>query len=130
MKCFLCQSPLADQPNGYRTVRGSERLSLFSAWYSGSLPADLESINVCYSKCPQFTGFLYHEAQMKLSNDEYRAELDGITIRDAPFSLGYIEYDPALYDTFLSEKRQNVIDRIMRSGIALPSVGIPLTAQA
>jgi tRNA (uracil-5-)-methyltransferase len=54
--------------------------------------------------------------------DEGQASSSSTVIRDEPFDVGYIVYDPSRYEEFLAEKTTMVVSNLTSKGISLPEV--------
>eukprot|EP00606_Chrysophyceae_sp_TOSAG23-5_P000173 GSChrysophyteH2.ASY1.ANO1.240.1 assembled CDS len=126
--CFLCGSSTAG--------KGCRALAVQDLQLLGSLPVDdkhplpVESANIleqlnalpsaveetswvcCWSSCPGSTRLFTIRAQANLHDEP--------PIRDGPFDLGFIKYDPAYYDDILTEKRDAVAELLRNEGIELP----------
>ena len=126
--CFLCGSSTAG--------KGCRALAVQDLQLLGSLPVDdkhplpVESANIleqlnalpsaveetswvcCWSSCPGSTRLFTIRAQANLHDEP--------PIRDGPFDLGFIKYDPAHYDDILTEKRDAVAELLRNEGIELP----------
>jgi tRNA (uracil-5-)-methyltransferase len=117
-QCFFCQNELT---NGLRSIPRSEVLELSSQLVDESISLRAqnsltEEIVVCWNNCPLTTTFLIQKTRSQLDNGGDTRTV----IRDAPFQLGYMEYDPDRYDEFLATKREYVVTNLVSKGVVLP----------
>lgn len=77
---------------------------------------DGEEAPVCWNKCRETTVFLTEQSRRRLDEGG-----EAVVIRDEPFDIGYITYDPARYEEFLDGKRSYVVSKLMEKGLALPT---------
>ncbi len=140
--CYLCNKPLK---NGHRMLKiadfesssakcGGRDISR-SLERSGDIGGCSESpqstfvrledgcddVKVCWSSCPATTAMLMDLAKRKLDEDD-SSHTPVSVIRDAPFDLGYLTYDPLRYMEFLEAKRDRVVGELSTCGVTLPGV--------
>ena len=94
----------------------------------------MKTAPICWSGCPASTRFLTLRARVSLDNRAGAIEGDdregsssfltssNMTITNEPFDLGFLKYDPNLYEHELHRKRDKVVQQLGTSGITLPIV--------
>jgi len=136
--CFLCGSSLSGG-GGSRWLTAIDLKDLRDA--CGDMDMDIPSqamaclssedvdeahagVPVCWSKCGATTRFLIARAHRRLDAGAGAAEHENEdeALRDAPFDLGYLRYDPSLYEEDLQAKRARVVGQLSACGVALPAV--------
>jgi len=144
--CFLCDAFLS---GGHRWLSSADlrKIRDHSCGDDPALPAstvhalaseeiDTEhaGVPVCWAKCGATTRYLIARAHRRLdaaaaagagASDSGRGAAensDDVPLTDAPFDLGYLRYDPALYERDLEAKRARVVAELGACGVALPPV--------
>ena len=82
------------------------------------ITCDQAPVPVCWAKCAATTRFLFARAH----RDMAAGVADSEALTDGPFDLGYMRYNPELYEQDLFEKRLRIVDELSACGVKLPLV--------
>ena len=112
MSCYLCDRLLK---NGHRLLKKAEI-------ESDDTSTDDVNVKVCWSQCSATTAMLIELAKRKMDEGDASSRAGASVLRDEPFDLGYLIYDPSRYMEFLESKRNRVVAELSTCGLTLPCV--------